>query len=100
VVRFGSVTLELTTLECVQQAPRSFWVSLTKFAIRSPSGIAVTSNLVCFVTIRIFMPGGLHARLCHAFLVYISMHSQYIYVRLYAAIVHSDKKINHCVLLD
>jgi len=56
-VSFRPVTPEFTRLNCVQQGSISTRVSLTAFA----SGDIAT-------------PNGLHARLCHAFLVILFYH--------------------------
>ena len=63
-MNFGSVTPEITRLECVQQVLQQ--VSLTVFAKRQHCKAMRRSVFFCFATA---VASGLHARLCRAFLV-------------------------------
>jgi len=68
-MKFGLITREFTTLECVQQASIITGVTLTTFA-RERHCVDQYSVLYRYSSVKgdTAMPGGLHARLCHAFL--------------------------------
>jgi len=74
-MRFNVVTREFTTFECVQQVSIITRATLTTFARGSLSTEAAISNGVCFITIRyretlLGRGEGIHAWVCHAFLVF------------------------------